>query len=507
MKIIHKLSYVLMAALVFTACKTNGPDGPAPEPPSKLVLSADKESIMGDGREKATFTVKYGDVDVTTDATIFAGDTELKDKTFASTDGGEYIFTATYTDKETEELIKSNEIKVTVTTLMLSVEPEELSVGTGEKAVFKVTYMDQDVTANAVITNLTNGEDMEKGANEFAVPSYTGEFQFKAKYINLVSNTITVKVGAPVVNDLRLVADKGRVSVGEEVNFTVLDKGNAVTNNAKIKNVTTGEYLDGGNFKATSGTTEFVAEYEGKSSPSVYVSTGRFHKNVLTYKFTNINCGYCTMMATALEKAKSLFPDRIVEVDIHHPLMGTDDPMIPSNIGDFDGYFPQVWKGIPYTTFDLTQYFQAAVSTSEVLGKVKPLAQKIADAGISASSSVSGSTVTVDVNVTAVTPNTYYLGVMLLENGIVYRQNSGSNNYVHNHVLRETASSSIFGDSLESMTENQQVSKQYTIQLKNNYVANNCTIVCFVLYKDGENWIAANAIELPVQGWVDYRFE
>lgn len=519
MKIIHKLSYVLMAGLVLVGCKPpQEPDGPNNET-SELTLSVNKESIMSDGRDAAEFTVKYGDKDVTKKATIKTGDTVLEGNTFISTDPGDHIFTATYQDPETETVFTSNEVKVTVSSLVLTVEPSELSVS-GGKAVFKVTYLDEDKTANSTITNLTDGVDFEKGVNEFIAPGYTGEFQFKAKFNNLTSNTVTVKVGAPVVSDLVLVADKGRVSVGEQVTFTVFHKNTDVTSDAKIK-VVSGNYINGNTFTATAGTTEFVAEYNEATSPSVFVSTGKFYKNVLVLKFTNINCGYCTTMAAALERANTLYPDRMVEVAVHHPKQGDEDPMITPVTPQFDEYFPQMWaNGIPVTSYDMTNTVIGATGSSDILSRVKPLVQKVPGVGIAASSSVSENTVTdkdgneittakatVNVNVTAATSNTYYLTVMLLENGIPYRQASAPANYLHNHTLRYTASSSVFGDSLGELTENQQVSKQYDIELDSKYVRDNCTIVCYVTYKEGNKWVAANAIELPVVGRVDYKFE
>ena len=61
MKTFKSLSFVLMtAALSLTACNnpTGGEVDPTPDKKT-LMLSVDKTSIMSDGRDKATFTVKY----------------------------------------------------------------------------------------------------------------------------------------------------------------------------------------------------------------------------------------------------------------------------------------------------------------------------------------------------------------------------------------------------------------------------------------------------------------
>lgn len=469
------------------------------------MLSADKETIKADGRDEAMFTVKYGDVDVTTEAVIRTGETTLSGGKFATSTGGEYIFTATYTDPETNEPLTSNEVKVTASALALSVEPATINVGGTTKAVFTVTYMDQDVTADATITNVTLNDKMDVGVNEYSAPGYTGEFEFTAQYINMVSNAVTVTVEAPVVNDLRLVADKGRVGVGEEVTFKVLNKGTDVTSEAKIKNMADNSYLSDAKFTAVAGISKFVAEYGESISPEVNVGTGNFYKNVMVLKFTSVGCTFCASMAAAIEKAGSMLPNTLVEVAVHHPLMGSD-PMIPSNIGEFNAYFPHPSSALPATYYDMGEVHNGAVASSDVLGKVRPLSKKTDGVGIAATSTFDGTTATVDVNVTAVTPNTYYLAVALLENGIVHQQSGATGDYVHNYTYRKNASSTIFGDSLDAMTENQQVSKQYTIELDPGYKADNCSVVCYVCYKDGESWFVSNIVTLPLNGWVDYKF-
>lgn len=166
----------MAAALSLTACDTPS-DGPGPETgEKKLMLSVDKTSIMSDGRDKATFTVKYGteekSVDVTSDAVIMNGTAAIEGSTFTSTTPETYTFTATYEDPESGETVTSNEVTVTASSLTLSVDAETIvSNGLG-KATFTVTYEGEDVTATSTITNVTLGEEYAQGANEFVSPSY-----------------------------------------------------------------------------------------------------------------------------------------------------------------------------------------------------------------------------------------------------------------------------------------------------------------------------------------------
>lgn len=515
MRTFKSLSFVLMAAaLSLTAC--NNPNGGNENPSSgekKLMLSVDKTSIMSDGRDKATFTVKYGteekSMDVTTDAVIMNGTAAIEGFTFTSTTPETYTFTATYEDPESGETVTSNEVTVTASSLTLSVDAETIvSNGLG-KATFTVTYEGEDVTATSTVTNVTLGEEYAQGANEFVSPSYVGEFEFTAKYRNLTSNTVKVTVEAAPAAELRLVVDKPRLQSGESATFTVLDKGTDVTASAKIKNVTSGDYLDGATFTMGSDkTVQFVAEYNDKTSQTLSVGSGNFHKNVMALKFTSVGCSYCAQMATALEKASETFPDRIVEVAVHHPKMGSD-PMIPDNISEFDAYFPHPQaNGIPMTYYDMTDLSAGAESVSAILGRVKPLARTVAGVGIAADAEADGSNIKVNVAVTASAANEYYLAVMLLEQGIIHEQ-AGSNNanYVHNHTLRETLSESIFGDSLGAMTVGQTVSKEYSITANAEYQIDNCSIVCYVCTKSGEVWSVSNIVSFPVGSWADVTFE
>lgn len=215
MKAFKRLSFVLMtAALFFTACNPTPAEGPTPTDKA-LMLSVDKASIMADGRDKATFTVKYGteakSIDVTTDAVIKNGETELEGFTFTSTATGEYKFTATYVDPDTQETVTSNEVTVAVSSLSLTVDTESIiSNGLG-KATFTVTYEGTDVTSTSTITNVTLDEEYGQGENEFVSPNYVGEFEFTAKYRNLTSNTVKVTVTAAPAAELRLKVDKARL--------------------------------------------------------------------------------------------------------------------------------------------------------------------------------------------------------------------------------------------------------------------------------------------------------
>lgn len=501
MKTIKKLSYALLSVvLLMVSCDEPKVD---PVPPKGLELTVSKSTIMSDGRDRATFTVMDGETDVTTEAVIKNVATgEALDKIyFVSSTQGEYKFVATYAEKT------SDEVTVNVSDAQLTVDPETIFSNGQGKATFTLTYNGNDVTAEATITNLTTVTEMAQGVREFVSPNYTGTFEFSAKYKNMKTNTVTVTVVEAPAAKLQLIADKGRVrpNGSEVVTFTVFNEGADVTSSAKIKNLSTGEFLSDSTFRLeTAGTVEFVAEYNDEISRPVNVSSGSFYKRVFVMKFTSINCGPCTMVAKSLAAAKNNFPNRMVEAAIHSPAIGAD-PLIPSNFSEFQAALP-LGSSLPMTFFDMTDYLMGAVSYDAILQKVKPLQRAGAGAGASIYSKVEGTKVIVDVNVTAAIAKEYYLGVMLLENGITgYNQVGADSKYVHNYTMRLSATP-VVGDPLGAMVENQQVTKHYEMDAS-KYKTGNCDVLCYIMYKEGDKYIVTNVVECPANGSVGYEFE
>ncbi len=525
MKIIKKLSAMLLmaGAVLFAACDP-GDEG-TDTPTVGLELQVNKTSVKPNGSDKAVFTAIFTsesgmEKDVTTAVKITYNDgIELEGTEFTTEEAGEYTFVATYTDDD-GTTYTSNEVKVSVSALELTCDVEKISLNGMTTATFTVTYNGEDVTEAARITNVTLGDTYIAGRNTFTSPGYSGEFTFTATYNSMTSNEVTVTVEPMEIGGLRLMVDKARVASGESVTFTVIDLDN---NNADVTSSATLKTTDGekiSNPYTVSGNVKVVAEMvEGETvvtSPAVSVGTGNFWKRVLISKFTSVACSACPMAAKAIEGASVNFPDRIIEVAVHATsFMGTKDPMAPANFTEYMTYFSALqFNQLPYMFFDFvpSNMILGGTSANNVLGFVKPLAAMTPEVGISGEAFVTDDGgVEVNVNVQAAVAGEYYLAVQLLENGIIHSQSGADGNYAHNHTLRTTLSEgSITGESLGSMAVNQLVTKEYTVSSNDvtGYVLDNCMVVCYVCVKDSEGgYYAANAIEIPMNGWVDCSFE
>lgn len=107
---------MVSAALLFTACESEGNGGGSDEPTDstgtetvKLILSVDKSAINLDNKEVATFTVSYDGEDVTSDAEIInitdGGFDVLTSPVFTTLRPGEHTFYATWGNYSSEDVV------------------------------------------------------------------------------------------------------------------------------------------------------------------------------------------------------------------------------------------------------------------------------------------------------------------------------------------------------------------------------------------------------------------
>lgn len=223
----------------------------------------------------------------------------------------------------------------------------------------------------------------------------------------------------------------------------------------------------------------------------------QFTKNVLVMEFVSFDCNSCPNVAKLIEEAsQNAYPDRIDLISVHGRL-SEDDPMefpnyriLQESFYGVDGYpasvIDQVEDIVYVGTFDVAanSFLQRINATSQV--------------GIALSSTVlNDNTINLEIQVgnrgDAVTD--YYLAVVVLENGIIYKQaDKNSNgetiwidNYEHNHVLREFLSENYFGDAIGSLDRNEVYSKTYNYTVPTAYKKENLSFAAYVLQR---NWLS-----------------
>ena len=198
-----------------------------------LTLSVDKTTIIGNGTDKAVFTVKLGDEDVTAGAKIYTKEgTELSVKEFTSTKAGSYEFYAVYNAEE------SNAVTIVVEAasagaLLLTVDKATINADGEDEARFTVTRNGVDITADCNVCMISGSclispvfTSDEPGEYEFYA-SLKDDESVKSNYIK-----VTVVSTASII----LSVDKASITADgkDEAKFTVMRDGVDITADCNV---------------------------------------------------------------------------------------------------------------------------------------------------------------------------------------------------------------------------------------------------------------------------------
>lgn len=158
----------------------------------KPVLVATPESIDATGEDITTFTVLYGEEDVTAESRIFlaSDNSELINKNFSTTIPGDYEFYATYNN------ISSDYVKVTAKgDAVLTVDKSIIEANGTDFATFTVTQDGVDVTSESVLYLIPEeGEPIAQEGFTFSTTEI-GVYNFYAQKGSAASNQITITAG------------------------------------------------------------------------------------------------------------------------------------------------------------------------------------------------------------------------------------------------------------------------------------------------------------------------
>jgi len=260
------------------------------------------------------------------------------------------------------------------------------------------------------------------------------------------------------------------------------------------------------------GTFKINAVYQ--QIPSTFVSlkvnpksASPFTQKVLLEDCTGTWCGYCPRAADLIETYKSNHPN-CISLAIHGG--NSSDPFLFQYFSSFNSRFAV--QGYP------TVILNRKSEWSEDPAEIDALLTKWAPLGLSIASTINNSTIngTVKVKFNVNTDKALKIVVALVENGLVYPQTNyysiGNltpylydsanpvNNFVHNGVLRRTATN-LFGDAIPatSQLKNNIYELPFSIPVSGNtaigtYTANaaKCGIIAYVC--DANNYGATNSL-------------
>ena len=171
----------------------------------------------------------------------------------------------------------------------------------------------------------------------------------------------------------------------------------------------------------------------------------QFHHRSLGMKFTADWCQYCPAMAVQYDLAEQLNPYRL-EVVAFHP---TSSSLGFEGTGQLlDAYNV---TGYPTGIVDGRKYAYGASNVTSVIDETEKYYETVS--GMSFTSSLNGSEISVDLNLYFKKADDYKVTVLLVEDNIVGYQQSASDgsikDFVHNNIAR-LALSDVLGDEIKS---------------------------------------------------------
>jgi len=275
------------------------------------------------------------------------------------------------------------------------------------------------------------------------------------------------------------------------------------------------------------GSYNFVATYEGMESDTLTIESElhRTNKKVLLEDFTAEWCGWCPQasynIGLLLEE-----DDNVLAVEIHHnsdPVGFADVELIRTQLD------VKAWPGSRVGRVRPDVGFNTSKLSSAVTWEItKQMDHQELLAGIAINTALSGSNVTVDVdlefyndinkdvgltiylienNVVGVLQQNYFSGDEVYSEAYFYSQPKEIPDYIHHRVLRKVATD-IYGDDLplsETVRGNEYSHEQKTIDIS-DYDADNCYVIAFLHYSlDGEIKTILNAQQVKVGGSIGFE--
>lgn len=246
-----------------------------------------------------------------------------------------------------------------------------------------------------------------------------------------------------------------------------------------------------------------------------------FYRNSLGIRFTATWCGFCPIMGEAYEMAMEQMPDRIIPFNLHPT--SSEGGLGWKGANTFQDYY----NVVGYPTGVINGIAQVQNGEVSVTAKaITDLAQEAIDSypaktNISATSYTTGDgQITINVQVAMKEALNFKISAFVLEDGIVYEQNSGGDDYMHNYVVR-TNLTELFGDPVPNIAEASTSEFKITGELPSNVISNdNAYLVLYITYP-GEpivkgvanahyincGTIVDNAIKLGLNDTHEFRYE
>ena len=219
------------------------------------------------------------------------------------------------------------------------------------------------------------------------------------------------------------------------------------------------------------------------------------------FDYTSTGCPGCgSWGAPTFETIADRLESSIVPVAVHikygDPMItGASEAIAANRTGQF--YTPQLWVNNNNAMVLAGSSINGNASAEKINTEIESFQNAETTLAVGVSHAINDDKITIRYKTKALEnlDGEYWIGVYVMENGILYRQSSGAENpFEHNHVIR-VSNSGGFGDLLgeSGLTQDSEIEKTVTLTLLEEWNTENLYATAIVWKKEGSNYVVVNA--------------
>ena len=254
---------------------------------------------------------------------------------------------------------------------------------------------------------------------------------------------------------------------------------------------------------------------------SLVADYGRtFLRRSLVLRFTGTWCPNCPNMNQALEIAEKNDPDHIVAMSMHN--LTSNSHLAFANCNAFIALFgvSSYPRGFVNNYGEVENITNPSILTAVFEGLAEEAVSELpSNTVIGGVTRLEKDTVYADISIASKEAGLYALNAFLLEDGLVYPQEGGSEDYVHDNVIRIEMTDNLMGDNV-SLEANGTYVTQLKVPVPSSVEnTDNLHVVVYTTYRGtftgsvsnvlygNFGTVVDNVVNIPINTLVNYAYE
>ena len=245
-----------------------------------------------------------------------------------------------------------------------------------------------------------------------------------------------------------------------------------------------------------------------------------FLRRSLVLRFTGTWCKNCPYMNQALEDAERNDPDHIVAMSMHN--LNSNSHLAFANCNAFIALFgvDSYPTGFVNNYGKVENYTNPSIMTTMFNGLAEEAVSDLpSNTVIGGVTRLEKDTVYADISIASKEAGLYALNAFLLEDGLVYPQTGGADDYVHNNVIRIEMTDNLMGDNV-SLEANGTYVTQLKVPVPSSVEnTDNLHVVVYTTYRGtftgsvsnvlygNFGTVVDNVVNIPINTLVNYAYE